>query len=134
MLHVRRLGFITGILVSIWAYSLRFMDVGQNELYLWIAPFMIVSITTYLAVRRTPAEATPFASFVSGLKSALGVVVIGVVIYNVALYILFKWIRPGIKPPFQEALVSSWTLLSLGMMLSLVIALLFRFRSPAGKK
>jgi hypothetical protein len=134
MAHVRQLGFIAGFLISTWAYSLRFMEISQGELYLWIAPVIILSVSLYLAMRRTPQESTPFQNFVSGIKSALGVVVIAVVIYNIALYILLKWIRPGGSiPPFQAALLYSWTLLSLGMMLSLLIALLYRFRSPRRK-
>lgn len=132
MAHVRRLGLLTGILLSSWAYALRFMEIGQDELYLWLAPFVILCVTSLLAVRRTVPVDAPFTNFITGIKAALGVVVIAVVIYNIAVYILFT-MKPGETSPFKEALLSSWTLLALGMLVSLVVAFLTCFRSPERK-
>ena len=134
MLHVRQLGFIAGILLSIWAYALNFMNIESGELRPWLAPFLILSITIYLAVRRVPVEAMPFPNFVKGIKAALGVVVIGVVIFNIADYILLKWVRPDKVPAFQAALLNSWIMLAMGMLMSLVIAFVLCFRTPARKK
>jgi hypothetical protein len=134
MLHVRQLGFIAGILLSGWAYTLNFMDINPGELRPWVAPFLILSITIFLAVRRVPVETLPFPNFVKGIKAALGVVVIGVVIFNIADYILLKWIKPGKLPAFQGALFYSWIMLAMGMLMSLVVAFVLCFRSPNPKR
>jgi hypothetical protein len=125
MVHVRQLGFFGGIFLSVWLYMLDIAHLGKDSGYIWLAPFFIMFILVVLALRRLNATAETKPDFTTLIRTALGVIVIGVVIFNIAAYIYFKWVHTGTAEPFQTALFFSWAMLAMGMVITLAVSFVF---------
>jgi hypothetical protein len=124
MVHIRQLGFFAGIFLSLWVFMVDITHIGQKEAYVWFAPLFILLILEGLALRRIHATSEKKPDFPTLIRGALGVVVLGVVILNICAYINFKWVHPSASP-FQTALVLSWAILAMGMVISLALSFVF---------
>jgi hypothetical protein len=125
MVHVRQLGFFAGIFLSIWIFMQDVTHTGKQAAYIWLAPFFILLILVILALRRIRAASEVKPDFGALIRGALGVVIIGVVIFNISAYVYFKWVHPGTVPPFQAALFYSWIIMAMGMVVSLAASFVF---------